>query len=218
MITASILLFLISLIIMMSFLMLMQTRIFNLVKLLILQNIVLTAYILCQTSVHPGLELYLSLGITFIIKVIILPWALWMLVTYLKLTQHIEPLINKPTLQLVGIFLVIFALLLWHQIEPAIGQQSVVSFSLSLANSLLALLLIIFRRNAISQVIGLLILENSIFLLSITLTQGFPWLVELGIGFDVLIGAMIFGLFLIRIRMTHGSLQTVHLEKLKEQA
>ncbi|OGT70632.1 MAG: hypothetical protein A3H43_00305 [Gammaproteobacteria bacterium RIFCSPLOWO2_02_FULL_42_9] len=182
-----------------------------------MQNIVLTAYILCQTSMHPGIESYLSLGITFIIKVVILPWALWTLVTYLKLTQHIEPLINKPTLQLVGIFLVIFALLLGHQIESAIGRQAIVSFSLSLANSLLALLLIIFRRKAISQVIGLLVLENSIFLLSVTLTQGFPWLVELGIGFDLLIGTMIFGLFLIRIRTTHGSLQTVHLEKLKEQ-
>jgi len=211
------LLFLVSLMIMLSFLMLMQTRIINLVKLLIVQNIVLATYILCKALMYPSFELYLSLAITFTFKVIVLPLALWKLVKYLKLTDHIEPLMNRSTLQFIGILLVIFALLLSHKIEATIGQHDIAGFSLSLANSMLALLLIIFRQKSISQVIGLLVLENSIFLLSATLTTGFPWLVELGMGFDVLIGFMIFGLFLLRIRATYGSLHLHHLEKLKER-
>ena len=211
------LLFLVSTMMMLSFLMLMQTNIMNLIKLLILQNIVLTSYLFCKTLIYPSLEFYLSLAITLIIKVIVLPWALWKLARYLKLTQHIEPVMNKPTLQFIGILLVTFTLLLSHQMEPAIGQPVIAGFSLSLANTMLALLLIIFRRKAISQIIGLLVMENSIFLLSATLTTGFPWLIELGIGFDVLIGFMIFGLFLLRIRATYGSLHLQHLEKLRER-
>jgi len=212
----SFLLFLVSTMMMLSFLMLMQIRIINLIKLLIIQNIVLISYLIFKAIIYPKFELYLSLAMTFFIKIVILPWALWKFVNYLKLTQHIEPIMNKPTLQFIGILLVIFSLLLTYQIEPTIEKQALASFSLSLANSLLAILLILFRREAISQIIGLLVMENSIFLLSATLTTGFPWLVELGIGFDILIGFMIFGLFLFRIRTTHGSFHLEHLEKLKE--
>ena len=213
----SVLLFLISIMVMLSFLMLMQIHVINLIKLVIIQNIILTSYLVCKAWIYPSLELQLSLSITFIIKVILLPLALWKLAGYLKLKHHTESLINKPTLQFIGILLVIFTLILSHQIENTIGQQDIIGFSLSLANSMLAILLITSRRKAISQIIGLLVMENSIFLLSATLNIGFPWLVELGMGFDILIGFMIFGLFLLRIHTTHGSLHLKNLEKLKEK-
>ncbi len=213
----SIFLILISIMLMLSFLMLMQTHISRLIKLLIAQNIVLTFYILSKALLYPGFEIYLSFAITVIIKAIILPLALLKLIDYLHLSQQTEPLTNKSSLQFIGIFLVTFALLMSHHIEAVIGRQAIAGFSLALANILLSLLLIIFRRKSISQVIGLLVMENSIFLLSATLNRGFPWLIELGIGFDVLIGFMIFGLFLLRIRTTYGSLHVKHLEKLKER-
>lgn len=213
----SVLLLLVSLILLFSFLMLLQSRIINLVKLLILQNIVITTYILLKAWLYPSVELTISLLITFVIKVILLPWLILTLVNNLKLAHHVEPLVNRAGVQLLGLLLVVFALLLSYKIESLIGQHIIIGFSLSLANSFIAILLIIFRRKAISQVISLLVLENSIFLLSATLTKGFPWLVELGIGFDVLIGFMIFVLFLLRIRTTHGSFNTHYLEKLRER-
>ena len=213
----SLLLFFISVMVMLSFLMLIQTPIINLIKLLIVQNIALTSFLIGKAWMYPTLELQLTLCITFVIKVILLPLALWKQVNYLKLTQHNEPMIDRPALQFVGILLVIFTLLLSHQIEKTIGQEDIVGFSLSLANSMLALLLITFRKKSISQIIGLLVMENSIFLLSATLNIGFPWLVELGMGFDILIGFMIFALFLLRIRSTHGSFHVKNLEKLKER-
>ena len=216
MISQQITLLLISLILMTSFLMLMQSRIFNLVKLLIWQNILLAIYLTLQLFYAVSLELIISLSITFLVKIILLPWLLWRLVSYLHLSWRIDPLINKPLLMFTGILLTAFAFVISYQIKALIGDQAVISFSLSLANTLLAVLLIMFRKKAISQVIGLLVIENSMFLLSITLTNGFPWVVELGIGFDILIGFMIFALFLIRIRTTHGSLEMRHLEKLKE--
>lgn len=215
--TQSVLLLLVSLVLLCSFLMLLQSRIINLVYLLILQNITITTYLLLKTCLYPSIELSISLLITFIIKVILLPWLLLTFVNALKLAHHNEALVNRSSLQFVGLLLVVFAILLSYKIEALIGQNLFVGFSLSLSNSFIAILLIIFRRKAISQVISLLVLENSIFLLSATLTRGFPWLVELGIGFDILIGFMIFVLFLLRIRTTHGSFNTHYLEKLKER-
>ncbi len=213
----NVLFFLVSIMIMLSFLMLMQTRILNLVKLLILQNIMLSIYIVCKNPRLSTFELFLSLLITFIIKVIVLPWLLWKLVDFLKLSHRIELLPNKSTILGIGILLVIFSLLLSHQIETVVGQSAIISFSLALANTLIAMLFIVVRHKAISQVIGLLVLENSIFLLATSLTSGFPWLIELGMSFDILIGFMIFALFLTRIQITHGSLSTEHLEHLRER-
>jgi len=79
------------------------------------------------------------------------------------------------------------------------------------------MLLVIVRRKAVTQVIGLLVLENSIFILAAALSTGFPWLIELGMSFDVLVGFMIFTLFLMRIQREYGSLQIHNFEKLKER-
>ena len=91
-------LLLISLILMTSFLMLMQSRIFNLVKLLIWQNVLLALYLLLQLFSIVSAELIISLSITFLIKIVLLPWLLWQLVSYLKLSGRIDPLLNKPVL------------------------------------------------------------------------------------------------------------------------
>lgn len=213
----TILIFFISLIVMLTFLMLMQNHLSHMINLLIMQNVIVTAYIFTKALLFPDVELYISLIATGLIKVIVLPLMLWKLMRFLKVSEHVDLVSKKPTLQLMGIALMIFVLILSHRLTFLVGRQTIIGFSLLLANSMLALLLIIFRRKTISQVVGLLAMENSIFLLTLTLTDGFPWVVELGISFDVLIGLMIFGLFLLRIHHTHGSLHVHYLEKLKER-
>ena len=211
------LIFLVSLLLLLTFLMLIQTRVSHLITLYIFQNIILIIYMVHKAFLNPNMELSVSIGITFFIKLIFLPIMLWKLNSYLKFSERIDPFIKKSTLQLMGIVLIVFILLIMHPLKSTLSQASVSSFSLLLANCALSLLLIIFRQKAISQVIGLLVLENSIFILSLSLNNGFPWIVEFGIAFDLLMACMIFGLFLLRIRSTYGSLHIHHLEKLKER-
>ena len=174
-------------------------------------------YLSHKMWLHPSIELSISMLITLLIKLIVLPVMLWKLNTYLKFSERIDPFIGKSTLQLLGIFLMIVILLIVHTLPSTFSPESIDSFSLLLANCALSVLLIIFRKKAISQVIGLLVMENGIFILSVSLTNGFPWIVELGIAFDILMTFMIFGLFLLRIHSTYGSLHIYHLEKLKER-
>jgi len=211
------LLFLISAMLLCSTLMLTQSHISSVIKLLILQNIILACYLLTKAIYHPEVALFISFSITTLVKVIILPLLLWKLTRFLQLSGRVEPIINKPTLLLFAIALILFALILGHQTKVAIPEVSIAGFSFGLANAFVAILLVIFRRKAVTQVVGLLVLENSIFILSAALSTGFPWLVELGMSFDILMGFMIFALFLMRIRQEYGSFQTQHFEKLKER-
>ncbi len=211
------LLFLISSMLLCSSLMLIQSYITNVIKLLIIQNVLLSSYILTETIYAPSMEVFISLIITIGIKVILLPFLLWKLVQFLHLSGRIEPILNKPSLLLLASALILLALILGQQLVNSMLHRYISGFSLGLANAFVAVLIITFRRKTVTQVMGLLVLENSIFILAAAISTGFAWLIELGMSFDILMGFMIFTLFLIRIQQEHGSFQVQLFEKLKER-
>lgn len=211
------LLFLISMMLLCSAFMVVQTHITTVIKLLIAQNIFLAGYLLTKAIQTPSMALWISFVITAIVKVVVLPWLLWKLTRFLQLSGRTEPIINKPTLLIVVTLFVLFALMLGHTMINALPHLSIAGFSLSIANAFIALLLVIIRRKTVTQIMGLLVLENSIFILTAALATGFPWLIQLGMSFDVLMGLMIFTLFLMRIQHEYGSFQVHHVEKLKER-
>src|SRR5207245_9047214 len=71
------------------------------------------------------------------------------------------------------------------------------SFALSVI--LLGLLMMISRRNAVSQVIGFMSIENGL-ILAATGAKGMPLVVEISVAFSILIALIVIGIFLFRIR------------------
>jgi len=89
-----------------------------------------------------------------------------------------------------------------------------VSLAIFLAAS--GLFLIIARSQALSQVIGYLILENSIFVFGISLSAEQSFLVEMGALLDLLVGVFIMGVVMYHINREFDSINTEELEALKE--
>jgi hydrogenase-4 component E len=69
----------------------------------------------------------------------------------------------------------------------------------ALAIILLGLLMMVSRRNAVSQVIGFMSLENGT-VLAATGAKGMPFVVEISVAFSILIAFIVVGIFLFRIR------------------
>jgi hydrogenase-4 component E len=155
--------------------------------------------------------------ITFGLKVLLLPWGLHWLIKKLNVRWDVETLINIPATMLIGIVLVIFAFNLAAPISQFAGTVTKSTLGIAIACILLAFLMMITRRKAVSQVIGFLAMENGLFFAATSATYGMPMVVELGILFDVLVGTLIFGVFFFHIRETFESLDIHHLEKLKER-
>lgn len=86
----------------------------------------------------------------------------------------------------------------------------------SVATTLVALFVMVTRRQALMQVLGLVLLENAIFLAAVSLTQGLPLVVEMGILLDLLAGVALLGLFVGRIEDTLGESDTSRLDSLRE--
>jgi hydrogenase-4 component E len=101
----------------------------------------------------------------------------------------------------------------------ALGLRSPVlpatALSISVAVILVAFVLMIVRRDVISQAIGFLSLENGVSLTALVVAAGLPLILEIAFLFDLLVVAVVFGLL---IRVHHGradSLSTAELTSLK---
>ena len=199
-----------------AFAMISQRRVLSLIHLFTLQGatLVLATAVVGHVTEQP--HLYLSAGITLILKVMLIPWLLHRVIARLNVRWDVETLINIPTTMLLGILLVIFAFNLALPIAQFSSTISRGSLGIALACVLLSFLMMITRAKAVPQVIGFLSMENGLFFAATSATYGMPMVVELGIALDVLIGVLILGVFMFQIREQFDSLDIRHLEKLKE--
>ena len=203
-------------ILLLSFAMISQRRIASLINLFALQGAALVAASVLLGYAGNNQDLYVSAALTMVLKVILIPWLLYRVIRRLNVRWDVEPLINVPTLMIVGIALVIFSFSLAvpvSRLSPSIAGGSM---GIALACVLLSFLMMITRSRAVPQVIGFLSMENGLIFAATAATNGMPMIVEFGIALDVLVGILILGVFMFQIREQFDSLDIHHLEKLKE--
>lgn len=205
-----------AILLLLAFAMLTQRRILSLINLFAAQGFVLflsTMLVAALTGQH---HLYGSAALTLVLKVLALPWILHRLIRRLNVKWDVETLINIPTTMLVGIVLVILAFNLAAPISQLAGTVARATLGIALASVLLSFLMMITRSKAVPQVIGFLAMENGLFFAATASVYGMPMVVELGIALDILVAALILGIFLFEIRERFDSVDTRHLERLKE--
>ncbi|HEY3269469.1 MAG TPA: hypothetical protein VGM37_21355 [Armatimonadota bacterium] len=96
---------------------------------------------------------------------------------------------------------------------PASGHAGMAGMALALVFS--GMLLMLTRRLALSQLIGFLVMENGIFLYSLTQTAGMPMIVEMGVVFDVLVGVLVAGLVIFRLNRSFEHIDVTQLRGLR---
>lgn len=205
-----------ALLLILAFGMIAQRRILSLIHLFTLQGatLVLATAVVGYVTHQP--HLYISAALTFVLKVLAIPWLLHRLIERLDIRWELETLINIPTTMLIGIIVVIFAFNLALPISQLSSTLASGTLGIALACVMLSFLMMITRAKAVPQVIGFLSMENGLFFAATSATHGMPMVVELGIALDVLIGVLILGVFMFQIREQFDSLDIRHLEKLKE--
>jgi len=199
-----------------AFAMLSQRRIVSLVDLFAAQGLVLamSTAVVAYTTNQP--HLYESAALTLVLKVFVLPWLLYRLIRRLDVRWEFEGLINIPTTMLIGIVLVVVSFNLALPISELASTVTRSTLGIAIACVMLAFLMMITRRKALSQVIGFLAMENGLLFAATSATYGMPMVVELGIALDVLVGMLILGVFFFQIREQFDSLDLKHFEQLRD--
>jgi hydrogenase-4 component E len=199
-----------------SFLMLGQGRLLRLIFVFAVQGLLLTLTTTLAAYSLNNPHLYISAVLTLLLKVIFIPWMLRREVIQMNTHRDIEALHNKTLVMLIGASLMVFSYYVLHPIVQTTSPVMLNALAVSLSVVLLGMLLMISHRQAVAHVVGFMSIENGLFFAAIVATKGMPMVVELGVAFDVLVAAVLFGIFFFHIRTSIDSLDVDLLSKLHE--
>lgn len=163
-------------------------------------------------------EIYIAAGLTLLIKSIIIPKVLTYVTRKLEIEFKLEtnPYVSIRASVIISALLVALSYFLIQQIPFKSDQIVNAYLPVSMAQFFIGLFVLVNRRTVLSQVVGLLIIENGLFLFAMALTHGVSLLIEIGIFVDILVGILISSILLFRISRTFDSLDVGKLENLRD--
>lgn len=199
-------------VLLMSFVLLYQRRIGAVINAFAMQGTLLALAAAWQAHAQGAPGLYLTALLAFGAKGVLIPVALHRMMRELRLHHTVETALGVGPSMIAGVGLVGLAILAVLPATEGVRALAREDIALALSVVLLGMLMMITRRNAISQVIGLLSLENGLILAAIGVT-GMPLVVELSTAALVLMVAMVAGVIVFQIRESLDTIDTGSLEE-----
>ena len=194
-----------------SFALLFQRRILGVLRIFALQASVLAAAAAWQAWIQDAPHLYVTAAIALLFKAIAIPVTLQRIVKRLGIHRTVETVLGVGLAMLAGVGLVALSILLVLPVTHAAIALTRDDLALALSVVLLGLLMMITRRNAVTQVVGFMSLENGLILAAVGV-RGMPLVVEMSVAFSVMVAFIIFGIFFFHIRERFDTLDLQYLE------
>jgi hydrogenase-4 component E len=166
------------------------------------------------------LDIYVAAVLTLVVKVVVIPRLLVRLTSGLEggLKVEANPYVSVRASLVASALLV--ALSYWV-VQGTLGLRGLghvagAYLPVSVSLFFIGLLVMVSRRTALNQVVGLLVIENGLFLFTVSLTRGVSLAIEAGILADALVGVVIAASLLARMTRTFDTLDMTSLERLKD--
>jgi hydrogenase-4 component E len=195
-----------------SFLMLYQDRMLALINMLSLHAVVLALSVGWQAHTQDAPHLFITAALALGFKAMLIPWVLRRMVFQLGIHREIEAVGGIGLTMLAGIALVALSLEVMLPVTSDADPVAREDIALALSVVLIGLLMMVTRRNALSQVVGFMSLENGI-ILAATGARGMPLVVEISVAFSILIALIVIGVFLFRIREQFDTIDVSALDR-----
>ncbi len=182
-----------------SFMMIYQTRIYSLLNVFAFHAVILSLSVAWQATIQHAPHLFVTAGIALVFKAMVIPGALHRMIRKLGIHREVEQVFGIGSTMLVGMALVALSVVLMLNLTQSADSFAREDLAFSLSVILLGLLMMVTRKNAVSQVVGFMSLENGL-ILAAAGAQGMPLVVEISVAFSVLVAFIVIGVFLFRIR------------------
>ncbi|WP_312515810.1 hydrogenase [Anaerospora sp.] len=196
----------------------LQTRISNLrlaINIVLVQSVIVAmACVIIGIQTHE-VHMFIAALLTSAIKVGIIPFALYRLLPYLREEREIvgREIVKANFSTFMALLSIILSYGLISPNLPGIAVASTLPAAVSL--TLIGLFFIMMRRQAVMQIIGLITMENGLYLFGLSITQGLPLIIEMGIFLDVLVAVVVLVILTYRLKLSLESTDTSLLKKLK---
>jgi hydrogenase-4 component E len=197
-----------------SLMQLYQDRLYALLNVFALHAVVLALSVAWQATIQHAPHLYVTAAIALVIKAIIIPVALHRIIVRLGVHRGIETAVGIGPTMLAGIGLVALSMVLMLRVTATADPLAREDLAFALSVVLIGLLMMVTRRNAVSQVIGFMSIENGL-VLAATGAKGMPLVVEISVAFSILVAFIVIGIFLFRIRERFDTVDVGALDRVR---
>jgi hydrogenase-4 component E len=185
--------------VLLSLMQLYQDRLYALLNVFALHALVLALSVAWQAYAHDAHHLYVTAAIALVFKAIVIPVALHRIIVRLGIHREIEKVVGVGATMLLGMGLIALSMVVMLRVTAEADPLAREDLAFALSVVLLGLLMMVTRRNAVSQVVGFMSIENGL-VLAATAAKGMPFVVEISIAFSILVAFIVIGIFLFRIR------------------
>lgn len=199
-----------------SVLMLWRRQLSALISLLTAQGVLLAAMAAVLGTQQSGLELYVvALGV-LVLKAGVLPAVLRRVLVDSGSPRETQPLVNVPASLLAAALLTLLAYAVSRPLVGLDPTPTTHAVPVGIAMVLLGFFVLVTRRRALSQVSGLLLLDNGIAATAFLVTSGVPGIIELAVSMDLLLVVLVLQVLTVRLRTAFGDTDIGELQELRD--
>lgn len=197
-----------------SFMQLYQDRLSALINTFALHAAVLALSAAWQAFIQDAPHLYVTAALALAFKAIVIPLTLQRIIVRLGIHREIEKAVGVGMTMLFGMGLVALSMVVMLRVTAEADPLAREDLAFALSVVLLGLLMMVTRRNAVSQVIGFMSMENGL-VLAAAGAKGMPLVVEISVAFSILIAFIVIGIFLFRIRERFDTIDVGALDRFR---
>ena len=197
-----------------SFALLYQDRLTAVLNTFAAQAVLLSLAVAWQAYVQERPHLFITAALAFGLKGVVIPVALRRMVFQLGIHRDVEQVVNAGVALMIGLGLTALSLMLVLKVTKAAPSFTREGLALALAIILIGFLMMIIRRNAVTQIVGFMSIENGL-ILAASGARGMPLVVEVSVAFSVLIALFVFAVFVFRIRERFDSVDLEALDTVR---
>lgn len=161
-------------------------------------------------------HIYITTGVSLVLKVVLVPGFLFYIIDKVNIKKEVESYISYTLSLLISCGLVLIAYYSTLSIVQFENTFMRHCLPVSLAITLVGFFAMITRKKALTQILGLVTMEDGLFFAALSTSYGMPLIVELGVFFDILVSVIIMGIYVYRIKESFDTTDTDFLRELRE--
>lgn len=162
------------------------------------------------------LGLAIVAGVVLSTKGVIMPGLLRRVIRADPANRETSPLLNVPASLVVAAVLVVLSYVVSGRLTALAPDPLTRLAPLGLATVLVGFFVLVTKRKAASQIVGLLVVDNGVALVAFLLTAGVPLLVELGASLDVLLVVVVLQVLATAMHSRFGHVDLDQLRELRD--
>jgi len=198
-----------------TFLLVVAKRITALIRSFRIQAIFLSLYALYMGLSQRHLELFIVCGLIFALKAIVIPFVLLRIIRRINVEEDLGLLVNPQLSLIIALGFTYLSYLFAHNAMALTDPVESAALAISITAVCIGFFVMVSRMKAVAQIIGLLVMENGIFLAASAISGGMPFFVEIAFFFDIFVFVIIIEVFVYKVNRLFTHIDTSKMKSLK---